>query len=673
MKLSCVAGEEFVLYDKEGKRMDTITESGQWKVLIVDDELEVHTVTKMVLAHYVYEGRGIQFIHAYSAKEAEEVFTSNSEIAIVMLDVVMEEEDSGLKFIGFIRNTCRNKTTRIILRTGQPGQVPEHRVIIEYDINDYKSKNELTYQKLFTSVTAALRAYSVILTLEDSKKELEKEKELLSATLYSIEDGVFALDTAGRITMMNAVAEKLTGFSFEEVHGKNADEIVSVISRNDGSKIPFPAIEELQSGASSSTEPAILKSRSGIERLISYSRAPIITPGGMSLGAIIVAKDVTAQVRAEEELKKIQKLESIGILAGGIAHDFNNVLTGIMGNISLTKLDMPKDKKGYGYLSDAEKAVIRAQVLTRQLLSFSKGSAPIKEPAESIKIIEESISTFLSTHSAEIKTDLDSSLPRIDADRGQLMQVMINILLNACEATGEKGTIAVKGTVLNLPAGNEYAIKEGKYLQIRISDNGCGITDEAMPKIFDPFFTTKQGKNGLGLTTSFTIVKRHGGLLTAKSDHGETHFDIVLPVCEIPQEVSHKSEDIRSPISVLLMDDDEFIVKSVSGIFTYFGIEAATAKDGAEAIEKYRQKMETGNPYSVVIMDLIIPGGMGGKQAIHLLREIDPGAVVLVSSGYSDDSIMAEYKKNGFDGVILKPYRPQELIEAVRNASSKRR
>ena len=219
-----------------------------WKVLIIDDEPEVHTVTKMVLAHFSFAGRPLSFLHAYSAAEAKETLASAEDIAVILLDVIMEEEDSGLKLIGYIRETLKNRFVRIILRTGQPGQIPEHKVIIEYDINDYKSKSELTYQKLFTSMTAALRAYDVICSLERSSRELEREKELISATLHSIDDAVISLDTEGRVTIMNGVAERMTGTSFGQAAGLTFDRIASLARVSDAAGIALPDVSPSATG-----------------------------------------------------------------------------------------------------------------------------------------------------------------------------------------------------------------------------------------------------------------------------------------------------------------------------------------------------------------------------------------------------------------------------------------
>jgi PAS domain S-box-containing protein len=644
-----------------------------WKILIIDDEQEVHTVTKMVLAHFVFEGRSLAFLHAYSAAEAKKILETEDGIAVILLDVIMEEEDSGLKLIGHIRETLGNRFVRIILRTGQPGQIPEHNVIVEYDINDYKSKSELTYQKLFTSVTAALRAYDVICSLEKSSKELEREKEIISATLHSIDDAVISLDKDGRVTLMNSVAEKMSGTTFAEAAGRHYSSIVTVTLKSDGSVMSLPTAEELKTGINpASGLPAVVTPESGApQSVITFTCAPIITAEGSVIGAIIVARDISNLLKIEDELKKAQKLESIGILAGGIAHDFNNILTGIMGNISLAKLDTPKDRKSYTYLGEAEKAVMRAQTLTRQLLSFSKGSAPVKEPVEGGTILDEAVATFLTSKFSDIHIVKGDNLPFISADKGQISQVLINILVNAFEANEGKGTITAEAHILELDERNSYGIRQGSYLQYIIRDNGPGIPEENIPKLFDPFFTTKHNGNGLGLTTAFTMIKRHGGIIVpANSPAGGTVVEIIIPSCEKPKPEEKKDEQPQAALSVLLMDDDEFIVKSVSGVLSYFGFETDSARDGVEALEKYRKRMNDGKRYSVVIMDLMIPGGMGGKEAISQLRKIDQNAVVLVSSGYSDDPIMAEHTKYGFNGVILKPYKPQDLITAIRKAAS---
>jgi signal transduction histidine kinase/CheY-like chemotaxis protein len=483
---------------------------------------------------------------------------------------------------------------------------------------------------------------------------------------------VIALDTDGRITMMNGVAERMTGTTLAQSYGLEFDRLASLSLRSDGTPVSVPkAGEPGTEAAKTSADPVILTPASGAApTTITFTCAPIVTPEGKTAGAVVVARDISVMLKIEEERKKAQKLESIGILAGGIAHDFNNILTGIMGNISLAKLDTPKERKSWSYLGEAEKAVLRAQTLTRQLLSFSKGSAPVKEPVDGGSVLEEAVATFLTSKFADVAVAKQGELPFISADKGQISQVIINILTNAFEATEGKGKIETEAAPLKLDEHNSYGIRAGEYIRYTIRDSGPGIPEENMAKLYDPFFTTKRGGNGLGLTTSFTMIKRHGGIIVPHSSGAGATFEIIIPACEKPRQEAKQPDQAGSAnLSVLLMDDDEFIVKSVSGVLSYFGFETDSARDGAEALEKYRKKMSEGKRYSVVIMDLIIPGGMGGKEAVSLLRKEDPNAVVIVSSGYSDDPIMAEHARYGFDAVILKPYKPQELIAAIRKTA----
>lgn len=640
-----------------------------WKVLIADDEPEMHKVTVLVLKGYVFEGRTLEFISAYSSDEAKKAVRENPDLAIILLDIIMENDRSGLDLVEYIRKDCENRRSRIILRTGLPEQVPENTVILEYDINDYKSKQELTYQKLFTSITSALRAFITITTYEDNASELEREKELLAATLRSIEDGVIVVNTNNTIALMNNLAENFIGLPEKEAKGVSFDSLFKILSRKDRTVIEPPTQTVLSTCAPVvSVEPVILVDCNGRERFIQYTCSPMRGTTRETPGAVIVIRDETRRLQLEEEIIKVQKLDSIGLLAGGIAHDFNNILTGILGKISLARLGMDSKSRSCLLIGDAENAVLRAQNLTRQLLTFSKGNALVKAPVSVNEIISETVDIHLAGTKVRADIKVDPGTANLFVDKGQLSQVIGNLIVNAVQAMQTGGIVSINVRNESVPCDSSLNIEAGNYVRIDVTDSGMGIPDEDITRIFDPFFTTKRKGNGLGLTTSHMIVRRHSGAISVRSKVGEgSTFSIFLPAYPLPVENKRSRTNILSSGGkrVLLMDDDEIILGTMAEIIKYLGYEIDTARDGREAIDKYCSAISARRPFDAVIMDLTVPGGVGGKDAMRELRSIDPKIKAIVSSGYSNDPVMADYVSHGFRALISKPYRIEELSEVL--------
>jgi len=439
----------------------------------------------------------------------------------------------------------------------------------------------------------------------------------------------------------------------------------------------------------------------GEERTVETSAAAITYKGQPA--ALAVIRDVSERKRMEEELIKAQKLESVGVLAGGIAHDFNNLLTAILGNISLARMYAdPKDKM-FERLTEAEKVSLRAKDLTQQLLTFAKGGAPVKRVTYIGELIKDSASFAVrgsnvrcefsipddpSTSSGQAPSTSSGQAPStgastelgegsgqalwwVEVDEGQMSQVINNVVINAQQAMPEGGIIKVRAENMTVGAGFKPAptIEDGKYVKITIEDRGIGIPKEHLPKIFDPYFTTKQKGSGLGLATAYSIIKKHDGFITVESKVGVgTTFYIYLPASQ--KEILRKEEGEKLLVGkgkILVMDDEKVVREVAGNMLDILGHEVEFASDGAEAIESYKIARESGQPFDVVILDLTVPGGMGGKEAIRKLLEIDPGVKAIVSSGYSNDPVMAEFRGYGFRGVIAKPYKIKELSEVLYN------
>jgi|GEM_PF-1463214 len=498
-----------------------------------------------------------------------------------------------------------------------------------------------------------------------AEEGLAAEKERLGVTLSSIGDAVIATDMDGRIKLMNHVAEEFTGWSQAEVLDRPVDEVFQIIREDTGEVCVSPVKRILATGEPSSlTNHTRLLARDGRSRLIADSGAPIIDLNQRVIGAVLVFRDVTFKQKMEEELLKVEKLRSLGILAGGIAHDFNNILTGILGNISLALLDTAPDSGQGARLVEAEKASLRARDLVQQLLTFAKGGAPVKKLASLKEIVEESAGFALRGSQVRCEFSLAEDLWPVEVDEGQISQVVQNLVINATQAMPAGGVIKIGAENCRLGAQAGIPLVEGPYVEISIADQGIGIPGDYLPRIFDPYFSTKQQGSGLGLATVYSIIKNHEGHVTVTSQLGKgTTFTILLPASIQAALTPRPSrlEIYQGTGRVLVMDDEPMVRDIAARMLTYLGYEATLTTDGAEALEQYRQALAEGHGFAVVILDLTIPGGMGGMETLEKLKALDSGVKALVSSGYAEDAIMTHYRDHGFAGVLQKPYKVEDL------------
>ena len=418
-----------------------------------------------------------------------------------------------------------------------------------------------------------------------------------------------------------------------------------------------------------------LVSRLGEDRLIEATDAPILDRSGSPAGSVLVFRDVTEKARMEDELLRSNKLESLGVLAGGIAHDFNNLLTGILGNISLAKEMVDSDKRAHHRLEEAEKAALKAKDLATRLLAFSKGGEPIRKMISVEAVLRDAVGFALHGTSVRSEFRVPEGVWAVHADAGQLGQVFHNLAINAVQAMPGGGNLRVSMENTRVRDGEIPHVVAGNYVKIEVADEGTGIAADNLPKIFDPYFTTKEKGSGLGLTTCYTIVKNHGGNILAKSTVGAgTTFQIYLPATgEVLREVGPPQAVVALPGSatVLLMDDEDVVRDVLGEMLTHLGYIPEFARHGEEAISKYEEAAQGPGAFDLVILDLTIPGGMGGKETASRILEKHPEARIIVSSGYSNDPVMAHYKEHGFVGVIAKPYKLGEMSRVLRQALGK--
>lgn len=391
----------------------------------------------------------------------------------------------------------------------------------------------------------------------------------------------------------------------------------------------------------------------------------------------VIFDDITDRKLAEAErlslerqLLQAQKLESLGVLAGGIAHDFNNILTAIMGNISYAKMDHDASQHAYEPLVRAEKAAKRAASLSKQLLSFSKGGEPVKRPISVRQSLEDALSLVLSGSNVEAIIALQPDLHAVNADEGQISQAFNNIIINAVQAMPAGGQLTVSAKNAAIAEGNSLGLGAGDYVEIAFTDVGCGIAVEDIGRIFDPYFTSKAGGSGLGLASTYTIISKHGGHISVSSSPGNgTCFTVLLPGCGefVSEELKEAlmPGDAQGVYSILVMDDDEMVRELADITLKRFGYEVVCCDNGAAAVSLYRTTLDDGVPFSLVIMDLTVPGGIGGIEAARQILAIDPQAQLIVSSGYSEDPVMANFSDYGFCAALEKPYDVAEIARIL--------
>ncbi len=589
----------------------------------------------------------------YINKAAEQISGFNFDEAMTMEFWSMVHPDDRRMIINKGKNRQQGKTGidsyefRIVTKDGSVKWV-----YITSDTVQYRGK------------PAGLASILDITDRKVAEEQLQEEKEKLRVTLQSIGDGVIATDTQGRVRIINEAAQMLTGYSQQEALGKPLDEVFVIVHELLEKKLPNPVELVLRTDAIQElSNHTVLIAKDGTRRIIADSAAPIKDVQGMVIGVVLVFRDMTEKLQLIEQAQRAQRLESIGVLAAGIAHDFNNILEGVFGYIGLAQA-YNKDGQVTEMLSHASKSIQRAKGLTAQLLTFSKGGQPIKKVQPIVPLIKEVVSFAISGSSVNAEFHFDDDCAHADFDYNQIAQVIENVTINAVQAMPSGGTITVRAQNISFADG-EHALLEGDYIKITIKDQGVGIPKEVLPKIFDPFFTTKSMGQGLGLATSYSIITRHNGIIEVESEPEKgTCFFIYLPAVKTDSQkiLVHEAEEksLRGG-RVLIMDDEPTMRELMTQFLEHLGFESVAVGTGSEAIETFIKEKGSNKPFDALIFDMTVKGGIGGKEAIVKIREMDTDVIAFVMSGYSDDPVLVHPDEHGFNGGLCKPFTIEEL------------
>jgi PAS domain S-box-containing protein len=486
-------------------------------------------------------------------------------------------------------------------------------------------------------------------------RELLAVKRHFELILDSMAEGILEVTSRGRIVYANPVATSLVGTSEEELL---ASSLAEVFEGNDQERIKN-ILEERKAYSNDDppSSPFTIKGRQVILKALPVS--------GEASTFIILLNDVTEQKKIEMQLQQAQKLEAVGKLAGGIAHDFNNILTAILGNISLAKIYASPDDKAYAKLDGAEQAALRAKSLTQQLLPFSKCGNPIKRIIELPAVLREVCGALLRESGKVCDLSITEDLWPIEADGQQIRLAFQNLFMNSVRSNLDSGNTSVKASNTLIDSNRLFPFKPGRYVTISIQDHGKGLSADSISQIFDPYFTSGETRNGLELVTAYSIVKKHGGEIAVESEEGiGTTFHVYLPATDKKQkkEMTTAHPKGSSPKGrVLVMDDEEIIREVVGALLKHLGYSVDYARDGLQTIQAYQAAKDAGKPFDTVLMDLTIVDGMGGREAIERLLQIDPTIKAVVSSGYSTDPIMSRFRDYGFVAALDKPYKLNEL------------
>jgi len=667
-----------------------MTEQAPIQILAVDDR-----PANLLALDAMLEDLDIQVAHASSGEEALATVESG-DFAVVLLDLFlpgidgletarMMREKEHSRHVPIIFLTAYDRVDEQVERAYQLGAVdfmfkPIVPAMLISKISvfvELKRKTAAVQRQQELLREAQQRAHDQNLAEERARWEAEQlrrevalqrsiaaARQQQAVTLSSIGDAVVGTDADRHVTLLNRAAEGLCGWSDQAARGQPLDQVIRLVD---------PLTRQPRSGPDLQGD-SILLSRDGAEHRVDHSSAPIMGEDEAEQGHVLVFRDVTEQRRLEQAVQNNQRLESLGQLAAGIAHDFNNMLGVIMASSSRAIREVSDPSLARDLLGDIEDTCERATSLTRQLLTFAQGGAPVRKPCDVVALVKDAISFSLRGNATECVIEWDENIWPAELDAGQVTQVLSNLTLNARDAMRGEGTINVSVKNARLEGGL-LPVPEGDYIEISIQDHGEGIPRHHLELIFDPYFSTKPGHQGLGLASSYSVIRRHGGLLRVESRPGVgSTFLIYLPARPgAPlSEVAPPSEEFAGGGHILVMDDEERLRELLADCLVALKCRVRCAAHGDEALALYKERM-VDDPFDLVILDLTIRGGKNRAQTFEELKALDPGVLAIACSGYSNDPIMCDHERYGFAEALAKPFRFGMLARAVRKVLSLRR
>ncbi len=514
--------------------------------------------------------------------------------------------------------------------------------------------------------TAYLREYNetLIRKLEDKVTDLEEANRALRVKDFAFQSatrGLAILDLDGRITSFNHAFTALVGLTREAVAGQRFEALFPPSARIGDIR------ESIERACAWTGEINVGDFLEGGSRTLEGALDLVRDATGEPICWVLSFTDVTERRRVLEELQRAQRLQSLSLFASGIAHDVNNLLAGLFGNVELAHAALDPDSPALAYLANVNRAFDRARDLTHRLLTFAKGAPPAASPHDTVDLVRECCALSLSGSHVRWEVTGDAGVAPVLGDANQLWHAFTNIVVNARQAMPSGGTVRVSAKNRQAAAGAIAGLPVGAYVEITIADEGQGLPASALPHVFDPFFTTKPGGSGLGLAVAYSIVKSHGGeIAAASSPGGGATFTVWLPAAQKTAGAEPKPGRIPpAPLTgrVLIMDDERIICETAAAMLRQHGYQVATVADGAEAVETYTEALKSGAAFDAVILDMTVPGGMGGEETLALLTRIDPHAAVILSSGYGPEVEMrGDFRPRA---ILPKPYQRHELLGCV--------
>ncbi|SDN22906.1 PAS domain S-box-containing protein [Desulfonauticus submarinus] len=520
------------------------------------------------------------------------------------------------------------------------------------------------------SIIFKLQVKKATKKINEQNKQLKEINERLNITLESIGDGVIATDSRGKITMFNSVAEELTGWKRDEALGTSFDLVFEIVNEKTGEKGISPFEKVLNTGkiVGLANHTALIR-KDGKRLPILDSGAPIKTEQGEIIGVVIVFRDATPQRKRENELIRMEKLESLSLIASGIAHDFNNLLTAMIANIDLLKRGI-SEEKDMQRLSRIERASFKAKEMVQRLMVFAKNWEPVKKGFFYTDKLRETVEFILAGSGIKVEFNISEDLFPIFGSETQISQVIENIVLNAREAMHDNGILKVSAeNFIYSGKNNKLPLNPGEYIKIKIEDSGPGIPPEIREHIFEPYFSTKEKGSGLGLAVSHQIVEDHKGYLELVDTEQGACFVIYLPKAEVRVKDKQKENLFDLDLTnkkILFLDDEELIREMMQDAFSELNAHIDTFALGEDAYKAYERSYRNKQPYDLVFLDLTIPGGIGGKEVGERILALNPQAKMVLVSGYSDSFILKNYKKYGFCAMLRKPFSIDELVHILR-------